>query len=49
MFNFKEIKKSWIYEVKYFIEDLNKIAQELTIKLVNYILRFIEVMVYVFI
>lgn len=47
--DWKEIKNSWKYQVQEFVSDLNNIAQDLTVNLVNYIVRFFQVVVYFFI
>lgn len=47
--DWKEIKKSWENQIKSFVKDLNSIAQDITVNLVNYVLRFIQVTIYFFI
>jgi hypothetical protein len=45
----KEIKDSWKYEVKQLVRNLNQVAQDLSVNLINFIIRFIEAAIYIFI
>lgn len=45
----KELKNSWKYETKNLINNLNQVAQDLSINLINFIIRFIQVAIYIFI
>jgi len=38
--DWREIKRSWKNQIKVFVNDLNSIAKDITINLLNYILRF---------
>ncbi|MBT4936926.1 hypothetical protein HON22_03320 [Candidatus Peregrinibacteria bacterium] len=45
----KEIKDSWKYEIKNFVRNINQVAQDLSVNLLNFIVRFIQVAIYIFI
>lgn len=46
--DFDTIKDSWRYEVKRFVSNFNEMIQGVTVHLMTYILRFIQVMIYFF-
>jgi hypothetical protein len=47
--DWREIKRSWKDSVQRFVRDLNDIAQDLTVNLVDYVARYFQVTIYFFI
>lgn len=48
IFDWKEIKDSWKYEVKQLIRNVNEVFQAITLRLVTYIVRVSQVIIYLF-
>lgn len=49
IFDFKEIKDSWTIEFKRFVSEFNNVIQDVTINLAGYILRLLQIAVYLLI
>lgn len=49
IFDWKEIKDSWKFEIKAFVRNVNDMLQAVSINLVTYMIRFIQVAIYFFI
>ncbi len=49
IFDWKQIKDSWKYELKAFVNNFNKVVQGISVHLVTYFIRFIQVAIYFFI
>lgn len=49
LLDWKQIKDSWKYEAKMFVQNLNDVFQDLTIRLAHYLVRCVEVAIYAFI
>ena len=48
MLDWKQIKESWKYEVKQFVNNLNSMVQGISVNLITYFVRFIQVAIYIF-
>ena len=49
IFDWKEIKDSWKYELKAFVRNFNDVIQGISVSLVTYMIRFVQVAIYFFI
>ena len=49
IFDWKQIKDSWKYELKAFVRNFNDVIQGVSVHLVTYFIRFIQVAIYFFI
>ncbi|MBN2096319.1 hypothetical protein JW752_02865 [Candidatus Peregrinibacteria bacterium] len=49
IFDWKNIKDSWKYELKAFVTNFNEVIQGISVHLVTYFVRFIQVAIYFFI
>jgi len=49
IFDWKEIKDSWKYELKAFVRNFNDVIQGISVNLVTYMIRFVQVAIYFFI
>ncbi|MBU1017519.1 hypothetical protein KKA33_00640 [Patescibacteria group bacterium] len=49
IFDWKNIKDSWKYELKAFVNNFNEVIQGISVHLVTYFVRFIQVAIYFFI
>ena len=47
--DWKEIKDSWKYEIKSFVQNINEVLQGVTVNLFNFMIRFIQVVIYLFV
>jgi hypothetical protein len=48
IFDWKQIKDSWKYELKQFVTNLNSMIQGISVNLATYFVRFIQVAIYLF-
>ena len=49
IFDWKDIKDSWKYELKAFVRNFNDVIQGISVNLVTYMIRFVQVAIYFFI
>ena len=49
IFDWKDIKESWKYELKAFVRNFNEVIQGISVNLVTYMIRFVQVAIYFFI
>ena len=49
IFDWKEIKESWKYELQALVQNFNEVIQGISVNLVTYIIRFVQVAIYFFI
>lgn len=49
IFDWKDIKDSWKYEAKELVNNVNEVFQAITLNLVTYLIRFAQVVLYLFI
>lgn len=49
IFDWKEIKDSWKWELKAFVNNFNEVIQGISVNLVTYMIRFVQVALYFFI
>ena len=49
IFDWKDIKESWKYELKAFVRNFNEVVQGISVNLVTYMIRFVQVAIYFFI
>jgi len=49
IFDWKDIKDSWKYETKQLVKNVNEVFQGISVHLVTYLVRFAQVMIYLFI
>lgn len=49
IFDWKQIKDSWKYELKAFVRNFNEVLQGVSVNLVTYMIRFVQVAIYFFI
>lgn len=47
--DWKEIKDSWKYETKRFVQNINEVLQGVTVNLFNFMIRFAQVVIYLFV
>lgn len=48
IFDWKDIKDSWKYELKAFVSNFNEVIQGISVQLITYMIRFIQVAIYFF-
>ncbi len=49
IFDWKQIKESWKFELKAFVRNFNDVIQGISVNLVTYMIRFVQVAIYFFI
>ena len=49
IFDWKDIKESWKYELQAFVRNFNEVIQGISVNLVTYMIRFVQVAIYFFI
>ena len=49
IFDWKEIKDSWKYESKQLVRNINEVFQGISLHLATYLVRFVQVVIYIFI
>lgn len=49
IFDFKQIKNSWVSELKQFVFEFNSMIQNITVGLASYLLKLIQIVIYLFI
>lgn len=49
IFDWKEIKDSWKYETKQLVRNVNEVFQGISLHLATYLVRFVQVVIYIFI
>lgn len=49
VFDFKQIKNSWISELQQFVREFNSVIQSVTVGLATYLLRLIQIIIYLLI
>jgi len=47
--DWKEIKESWKYEIKRLVQSFNNVIQGITVNLLNFMVRFAQIVIYLFI
>jgi len=49
IFDLKQIKNSWVYELKQFVNEFNSMIQNITVGLGTYLFQLIQIIIYLFI
>ncbi|MBU4480379.1 hypothetical protein KKG48_02980 [Patescibacteria group bacterium] len=49
IFDYKQIKDSWVSELRQFVDEFNSVIQNVTVGLATYLLRLIQIIIYLFI